>query len=156
MDFRYVYVDLTHPKTVFGAFNEVAIALDGSTRRYRKGIPIDYMHGLIIESIGHYRGLLCLLIDEVDNIKPNPDDFLIFLVKTLPRKAPCQLFLIMLTNRLDWEKNLDPRILSCLKKQDIIFEPYHALDLLEILKLRVEKALDVSPVSYTHLTLPTN
>jgi archaeal cell division control protein 6 len=48
----------------------------------------------------------------------------------------------MLTNRLDWEKTLDARILSFLKKTDILFEPYDALDLLEILKLRVEKALD--------------
>jgi len=39
------------------------------------------------------------------------------------------------------EKTLDPRILSFLKKTDIIFEPYNALDLLEILKLRAEKAL---------------
>ena len=70
--FRYVYVDLTHPKTLFGAFNEVAIALDGSTKRYRKGIPIDYMQQCIIDSIGDYDGFLCLLIDEVDNIKPNP------------------------------------------------------------------------------------
>ena len=144
--FKYVYVDLTHPKTNFGALNEVAIALDGSTRRYRKGIPIDYMQGCIIEGIGGYDGFLCLLIDEVDNIRPNPDDFLIFLAKTLPRKVPCQLILIMLTNRLDWERSLDPRILSCLRKTDIIFEPYDAMDLLEILKLRVEKALDKNKV----------
>ena len=33
------------------------------------------------------------------------------------------------------------KILSFLKKSDIIFEPYDALDLLEILKLRAEIAL---------------
>jgi len=146
VSFRYVYVDLTHPKTLFGAFNEVAIALDGSTKRYRKGIPIDYMQQCIIDSIGDYDGFLCLLIDEVDNIKPNPDDFLIYLSKTLPRRVNCQLMLIMLTNRLDWEKSLDPRIMSCLKKTDIIFEPYDALDLLAILQLRVEKSLDQNRV----------
>jgi cell division control protein 6 len=52
-----------------------------------------------------------------------------------------------LTNRLDWEKTLDPRILSFLKKTDIIFEPYDALDLLEILKLRAEKALRKNKVA---------
>ena len=75
-----------------------------------------------------------------------PDDFLIYLSKTLPRRVNCQLMLIMLTNRLDWEKSLDPRIMSCLKKTDIIFEPYDALDLLAILQLRVEKALDQNKV----------
>ena len=144
--FDYVYIDLTSPKTYFGALNEVAIALDGANRRYRKGIPIEYMQASIIEAVSRCSGLLCLLIDEADNIKPNPDAFLTFLAKTLPRKVSCRLMLVMLTNRLDWEKTLDPRILSFLKKTDIIFEPYDALDLLEILKLRVEKALDPAKV----------
>jgi cell division control protein 6 len=66
--------------------------------------------------------------------------------QTLSRKVSCRLILIMLTNRLDWEKALDPRILSFLKKSDYIFDPYNALNLYEILKLRVEKALDESKV----------
>ncbi|MFH2129848.1 MAG: AAA family ATPase, partial [bacterium] len=144
--FRYGYVDLTSPKTFFGALNEVALTLEGTDRRYRKGIPIEYMQEMIIQALGGYKGFLCLLIDETDNIQPNPDAFLTFLAKTLPRKVGCRIILILLTNRLDWEKTLDPRILSFLKKADIIFEPYDALDLLEILKLRVEKALDKSKV----------
>ncbi len=141
-DFRYAYIDLTSPKTYFGALNEVARALDDSLRRYKKGIPVALMQDRIIECLNGYKGFLCLLIDEADNIKPNVDEFLTFLCKTLPRKVSCRILLIMLTNRLDWEKTLDPRILSFLKKTDLIFEPYNAYDLLEILKLRVEKALD--------------
>jgi cell division control protein 6 len=139
--FRYRYIDLTSPKTYFAALNEVAIALNSANRKYRKGIPIEYMQNKITGTLTGYDGFLILLIDEVDNILPNPDAFLTFLVKTLPRKVNCRIILIMLTNRLDWEKALDPRILSFLKKTDIIFEPYDALDLLEILKLRSEKAL---------------
>jgi cell division control protein 6 len=144
--FRYAYIDLTSPSTTFSALNEVGMVLDNKIRRYRKGIPIDYMQSMIISALQKYKGLLCLLIDEADNIKPNADHFLTFLGKTLPRKVPCRLMLIMLTNRLDWERTLDPRILSFLKKTDIIFEPYDALDLIEILKLRVEKALNHSKV----------
>lgn len=147
IQFRYIYVDLTSPKTSFGALNEVAIALDeNKNRRYRKGIPISYMQSNIIDAIKDYDGFLCFLIDEADNIKPNSDAFLTFLAKTLPRKVPCRLHLILLTNRLDWERSLDPRIMSFLKKNDIIFEPYDAFDLVEILKLRVEKALDKTKV----------
>ena len=144
--FRYSYIDLTSPKTFFGALNEVAIGLDSSNRKYRKGIPIDHMQSRIVEGIGSFDGFLCLLIDEADNLRPNADGLLTFLGKTLPRKVSCRLILILLTNRLDWEKTLDPRILSFLKKTDILFEPYDALDLLEILKLRVEKALDKKKV----------
>ena len=149
--FRYHYVDLSSPKTFFGALNEVAVALDSSNRKYRKGIPIDHMQSRIVEAIGSYDGFLCFLIDEADNLRPNADSFLTFLGKTLPRKVSCRLILILLTNRLDWEKTLDPRILSFLKKTDILFEPYDALDLLEILKIRVEKALDKAKVDVTAL-----
>jgi cell division control protein 6 len=141
ISFNYRYIDLTSPKTYFGALNEVAIALDSSNRKYRKGIPVEFMQSKITNAIAGYNGFLCLLIDEADNIRPNPDALLTFLAKTLPRKVSCRLILILLTNRLDWEKTLDPRILSFLKKTDIIFEPYDALDLLEILKLRAKKAL---------------
>ena len=140
--FDYLYLDFTSPKTYFGALNEAAIALDNHCRRYRKGIPIEYMQNLIIEALKGYEGFICFLIDEADNIRPNPDQFLTFFAKTMPRLVNCRLILIFLTNRLDWDKTLDPRILSFLKKADIIFEPYNALDLLEILKLRVDKALD--------------
>ncbi len=141
ISFQYRYIDFTSPKTYFGALNEVAIALDSSNRKYRKGIPVEYMQAKIKNAIVDYKGFLTLLIDEADNINPNPDVFLTYLAKTLPRKISCRLILILLTNRLDWEKTLDPRILSFLKKTDIIFEPYDALDLLEILKLRAKKAL---------------
>ena len=144
--FRYSYIDLTSPKTFFGALNEVAIALNSSNRKYRKGIAIDHMQSRIVEGIGAFDGSLCLLIDEADNLRPNADGLLTFLGKTLPRKVSCRLMMILLTNRLDWDKTLDPRILSFLKKTDILFEPYDALDLLEILTLRVEKALDTEKV----------
>ena len=136
--FQYRYIDLTSPKTYFGALNEIAMALDISSRKYRKGIPIEYMQDRIHRAIVQNKGYLILLIDEIDNIRPNPDALLTYLVKTLPRKVSCKIVLILLTNRLDWEKTLDPRILSFLKKTDIIFEPYDALDLLEILKLSVK------------------
>jgi len=151
IDFRYYYIDFTSPKTYFGALNEVAIALDSSNRKYRKGMPIEHMQSRIIESIGSFTGFLCFLIDEADNLRPNADSFLTFLGKTLPRKVSCHLVLILLTNRLNWEKTLDPRILSFFKKTDILFEPYDALDLLEILKLRVEKALDSQKVDLAAL-----
>jgi len=142
ISFRYCYVDLTTPRTCFGALNELAIALDSRTRRYRKGIALQHIQESVIEALAERDGLVGIVIDEVDNITVDSDLFYTFLSKTLPKKAAARLFYIFLTNRLGWEKSLDPRILSVLKKTDMIFEPYNAMDLIEILNLRVEKALD--------------
>lgn len=140
--FHYFYVDLTTPKTCFGAFNELAISLDSRTRRYRKGIALEHIQEKVITALNEMDGIVCIMIDEVDNITVDSDIFYTFLAKTLPKKAQASLFYIFLTNRLEWEKTIDPRILSVLKKTDMIFEPYDAVDLLAILNLRVEKALD--------------
>jgi cell division control protein 6 len=87
INFDYRYIDLTSPKTYFGALNAVAIALDSSNRKYRKGIPIEYMQTKINHAIARFSGFLCLLIDEADNIRPNPDELLTYLAKTLPRQV---------------------------------------------------------------------
>jgi len=146
VELRYCYVDLTTPKTCFGALNELAIALDGKTRRYRKGIALEHIQETVIAALNRLRGVVCIMIDEVDNVSVDSDVFYTFLSKTLPKKVTPGLFYLFLTNRLEWEKTIDPRILSVLKKTDIIFEPYDAMDLVEILNLRVEKALDTAKV----------
>ncbi len=146
VSFHYFYVDLTTPRSCFGALNELAVALDGSTRRYRKGIALEHMQEKIVAALSALDGFACVLVDEADNVTADSDLFLTFLVKSLPKRVPVKLFYVFLTNRLEWEKTLDPRILSVMKKQDMIFEPYDALDLVEILRLRVEKALDAHKV----------
>jgi cell division control protein 6 len=144
--FQYFYVDLTTPHTCFGALNELAMALEPSVRRYHKGVALEYMQESVIQALSRMEGLVCILIDEADNVTIDADVFLTFLAKTLPKKVSVHLSYIFLTNRLEWERTLDPRILSVLKKMDVIFEPYDALDLVEILRLRVDKALDSSKV----------
>jgi cell division control protein 6 len=66
--FNYHYIDLTSPKSFFAALNEMAISLDATNRKYRKGIPIEYMQTKIISSISKMNGYLCFLIDLGDNI----------------------------------------------------------------------------------------
>ena len=144
--FQFYCVDFTTPKTCFGAFNELAIALDSRIRRYRKGIALQQIQEMIIQALSSLQGITCILVDEVDNVTNDSDIFFTFLAKTLPRKVPVRLFYLFLTNRLEWDKTIDPRVLSVLKKTDMIFEPYDAMNLVEILKLRVEKALDAKKV----------
>ncbi len=94
--FHYFYLDLTTPRTCFGALNELAIALDGSARRYRKGIANEHMQETIIASLDTLNGFVCILIDEADNITVDQDLFLTFLAKTLPKKIRSRIFYLSL------------------------------------------------------------
>lgn len=138
--FRRYRLDLSCPAPCFRALNNLA-SLMGDTRHYKRGISLDE----IMTSIeGHLRaltGYVVIFVDEADNVRRDPDTFFKFLVKRLPQHIGAKLILVFASNRLNWADNLDPRIKSCLKMREIIFDPYNAESLRKILEIRVEKAL---------------
>ncbi len=141
----YYYVDLSQSTTAFAGLNRIAISI-GQGRSYFKGIPIELMQSRIRDYLNERQGTLILFLDEIDSISVDRDVFMTFIVKSLPRQVRVRLIYIFSTNRLNWENSLDARTKSCLKKNDIIFNPYHALEIRQILELRIAKALDQSRV----------
>ncbi len=137
---RHVHLDLSNPRPCFRALNDLACLLNAS-KRYEKGISLEEMMFCIEKKLSSYHGYLVLFIDEVDNIRHDKDNFLTFLVRRLPQQIAAKLILVLVSNRLDWPDHLDPRVKSFLRMNELIFEPYDALDLKHILRIRVEKAL---------------
>ena len=138
---RYEHIDLSTPRPCFRAINDIACLLNAS-RRYKKGISLEEMMGKIEDALSDYRGYLVLLIDEIDNVRTDLDTFMKFLVRRLPQKFPGKLILIFVSNQLGWAEDLDPRVQSFNRMQDLIFPPYDACDLRRILDIRVRKALN--------------
>ena len=146
VEMRYEYLDLSTPRPCFRALNDLACMLN-ACRHYKKGISLEELMGRIESVLADYKGYLILFIDEVDNVRRDRDAFLSFLVRRLPQKIPSKLILVFASNRLDWSDNLDPRTKSFLKINELIFQPYNAIDLQKILSIRVEKALYSSIVA---------
>jgi len=146
VELRYEHLDLTTPRPCFRAMNDLACLLDAS-KRYTKGISIDEMAGRIEDKLSGYKGYLVLFVDEIDHVNTDMDNtFLKFLVRRLPQAIPAKLILIFASNRLGWRQNIDSRVKSFLKVNDIIFDPYNAVDLQKILRVRVTKALNAGMV----------
>jgi cell division control protein 6 len=137
---RSVHLDLSNPRPCFRALNDLACLLN-ACKRYEKGISLEEMMFCIEKKLSDYHGYLVLFIDEVDNVRHEKDNFLTFLVRRLPQQIPAKLILVLVSNRLDWPDHLDPRVKSFLRLNELIFEPYDAIDLQHILRIRVEKAL---------------
>ena len=137
---RSVHLDLSNPRPCFRALNDLACLLNAS-KRYEKGISLEEMMFCIENKLSDYHGYLVLFIDEVDNVRHDKDNFLTFLLRRLPQQIPAKLILVLVSNRLDWPDHLDPRVKSFLRLNELVFEPYDALDLQCILRIRVEKAL---------------
>lgn len=141
IDMMYLHLDLSTPKPCFRVLNDLACFLDAA-KRYKKGISLDELMGKIEDRMKGYRGYCIVFVDEIDHVRRDLDSFLKFLVKRLPQSAPLKLILIFSSNKLNWQENLDPRIKSFLKVNELFFKPYDAQDLQKILSLRIKKALN--------------
>jgi cell division control protein 6 len=141
IEMRYIHLDLSTPKPCFRVLNDLACYLD-ATKRYKKGISLDELMGKIEEKLQNYRGYFIIFVDEVDHVRRDVDSFLKFLVKRLPQTVSLKLVLVFTSNRLNWQGNIDPRIKSFLKINELFFKPYNACDLQQILSLRIKKALN--------------
>ena len=141
INIKYIHLDLSTPKPCFRALNDLACFLDAA-KRYKKGISLDELMCRIEEKIRDYNSYFILFVDEVDHVRRDLDSFLKFLVRRLPQAVSSKLVLIFSSNKLNWQENIDPRIKSFLKLNELFFGPYNAFDLRKILSLRIKKALN--------------
>jgi len=122
---RHEHLDLSTPRPCFRALNDLACLFNAS-KRYKKGISLEELMLRIEAQLADYQGYLVLFIDEVDNVRRDRDAFLTFLVRRLPQRISAKLILVFVSNRLSWPDQLDPRVKSFLKLNELIFKPYDA------------------------------
>lgn len=105
------------------------------------GLPTDQVYNKFIEIIDAQKQVLILILDEIDQaVKKISDNFLYNLTRLNSELAQTQISLIGISNDLKFLDGLDPRVRSSLSEEEIIFSPYNALQLQDILKSRAEKA----------------
>jgi len=142
---RHEHLDLSTPQPCFRALNNLACLFKAS-KRHKKGISLEELMVNIETTLADVSGYLVIFVDEVDNVRRDRDTFLKFLVRRLPQKISVKLILVFVSNRLNWPDQLDPRVKSFLKLNELVFKPYDAVDLKHILDIRVLKALHPNTV----------
>ncbi len=105
------------------------------------GLPTDSVYNKFIELIDKEKQILILILDEVDQaVKKISDNFLYNLTRLNSELTKTQICLVGISNDLRFLDDLDPRVKSSLSEEEIIFPPYNALQLQDILRGRAEKA----------------
>src|SRR3989344_3261606 len=105
------------------------------------GLPTDEIYKLFLESIDYEKKLLILVLDEVDQIvKKAGDEILYNLTRLNSELKHAEISLIGISNDLVFTENIDPRIKSSLSEEGLVFPPYNALQLQDILRERADKA----------------
>jgi len=105
------------------------------------GLPTDYLYNNFIDLLDEKKRLFILILDEIDQaVKKISDNFLYNLTRLNTELTKAQISLIGISNDLRFIDNLDPRVRSSLSEEEIVFPPYNALQLKDILEQRAKKA----------------
>jgi cell division control protein 6 len=103
------------------------------------GLPTQAVYDKFIETIDSEKQLIVLILDEIDQTtKKISNDFLYNLTRLNPELSKSQICLVGISNNLTFLDELDPRVKSSLSEEEIVFPPYNALQLQDILTKRAE------------------
>jgi cell division control protein 6 len=105
------------------------------------GLPTDEVYKIFYSAVDEKKQLLLIILDEIDQlVKKTGDEILYNLTRINEELKKSQMSLIGISNDLLFVDNLDPRVKSSLSEEEILFPPYNALQLKDILYQRVSKA----------------
>ena len=106
------------------------------------GLPTDmvYTKFLSVINSSNYK-LLIIVLDEIDQlVKKISDEFLYNLTRLNSQLTKTQITIVGISNDLRFLDTLDPRVRSSLGEEEIVFPPYNAVQLQEILNKRSKDA----------------
>ncbi|MFH2019859.1 MAG: ORC1-type DNA replication protein [archaeon] len=106
------------------------------------GLPTDEVYNKFFRILenSNYKTII-IILDEIDQlIKKAGDEAIYNLIRVNTELTKCQISLVGISNNLIFTDNIDPRVRSSLSEEEIVFPPYNAIQLQEILKKRAEMA----------------
>ncbi|MBN2603472.1 MAG: ORC1-type DNA replication protein [Candidatus Thermoplasmatota archaeon] len=103
------------------------------------GWPTDEVYAKLIQMIDKEGGVTVIILDEVDKLKG--DEALYNLSRINGNLQNAKVSIVGISNDLKFTEFLDPRVKSSLGEENMIFPPYDASQLQDILKQRAKIAL---------------
>ena len=105
------------------------------------GLPTDEVYKSFVNTIEEKNKLIILVLDEIDQLVEKAGDGILYNLTRLNSELKrSQISIIGISNDLVFVDNIDPRIKSSLSEEELVFPPYNALQLQDILKERVKLA----------------
>lgn len=106
------------------------------------GLPTDEVYNIFFNTIDSSGlNVLIIVLDEIDQLIRKAGDEIIYnLTRINTEMKNIQISIIGISNDLMFVNNLDPRVKSSLSEEELIFPPYNALQIQDILRRRAETA----------------
>src|SRR5512136_90198 len=147
---RIVHLNCEVIDTQYRVLAQIAKNIDGidevrsdKTRSHipMTGWPTDQVYAELKNQLEAGGGVLVIVLDEIDKlVKKSGDDTLYNLTRINSDLKNSKVSIIGISNDLSFKDFLDPRVLSSLSEEEIVFPPYNAPQLVDILAQRAEQA----------------
>lgn len=115
------------------------------------GLPTDEIRDLLKNKLDEDANVLTVVLDEVDSLLKRDvsqgNDILYGLTRMSGELDNSRISIIGISNDLKFKEMLDPRVLSSLGEEEVIFPPYNAVELKGILEQRVKMAFNTEAIS---------
>jgi cell division control protein 6 len=105
------------------------------------GLPTDEIYSAFYKAIDSQKQIVILILDEIDQlVRKIGDEILYNLTRINTDFKNAQMAIIGISNDLIFSNTLDPRVKSSLGEEELVFPPYNAVQLQQILTLRAQLA----------------
>jgi cell division control protein 6 len=139
-----IYINCQQMDTQYRVMTQIAnrlLPFDNEERLPVSGLPIDEVHSRMLAKLDEANSLVLIILDEIDRlIMKVGDDILYTLTRINEDLKRSRVSIIGISNNLQILEYLEPRVRSSLGAEELIFEPYNAVQLKDILENRAKEA----------------
>jgi cell division control protein 6 len=136
------YINCQTYDSPYSILVNIAKSLPGVDNIPLSGWPLDRIYDELMAKIKGNKKCLILILDEIDKlVEKNGGDSLYMILKLMGEDSGIGGTIIGITNDSSFYDKLDPRVKSRLSKETVMFSPYNAEELKDILYPRVNKVL---------------
>jgi cell division control protein 6 len=101
------------------------------------GWPLDKLYNTVLEKVKNFGGIVVIVLDEIDKlVKKSGDSVLYQLLRINEVTSQGRVSILGISNDLRFTEYLDPRVKSRLIEETMVFNPYNASQIYDILRDR--------------------
>jgi cell division control protein 6 len=127
---------------------ELESDLEGFEQVPMTGWPTDRVYSTFFDAVDYHERVVVIMLDEIDKlVEKSGDDTLYNLSRMNSELDNSRVSIIGISNDLKFTDFLDPRVKSSLGEEEIVFPPYDATQLRDILQQRADVAFKPETLS---------
>lgn len=112
------------------------------------GLPTDEVYNKFLAAVDSKPQIVILALDEIDRLVARAGDEILYnLTRVNSELKQAQLAIVGISNDIRFMETIDPRVKSSLGEEELIFPPYNAIELRDILEKRAALAFKPNALS---------